>query len=439
MVFFVEWKWLSRDRIRFPPERKLPYHQAHQQCKTIGVRVKIIKWLLILLVLVAIYAAGWYFRPWSEYSPARIASLNDPARFTENFRTMAELIPARTVSNSDNVREFESQSAPLEMQYEFNGSTKSLEEFLLESTTTSLLVIKDGAIRHEQYRLGASEESLFTSWSVAKSFVATAIMMALQEGKITSLEDPASKYAPQYQGTDYGDATIKGLLAMTTGIDFEEDYTAEKSDIRSFFFDSFILGKTPDDLLQPFKRSRDEFSDFHYISSNSHVLSAVLRGIYQKPLADIISEKIWQPLGMEADANWLQHIDGEKGQALGYCCLNARTRDYARFGQFHLETFQGRGNGVNTLPAGLVQSLDKPASEHHRAGGENYGGRGYSYHFWLPSNNSTVFLAAGVYGQYIWIDPPRNLVIVKTSADPEFLSRVTESTDVLEAIAQHYD
>jgi len=165
----------------------------------------------------------------------------------------------------------------------------------------------------------------------------------------------------------------------------------------------------------------------------------VLRAVYKKPLAEIISEKIWQPLGMEADATWLQHRDGDKGLALGYCCLNARARDYARFGQFYLDAFLNRGVSKIKLPEGWAQSLNKPASPAHKPGGELYSGRGYSYHFWLPPGNDGVFFAAGVYGQYVWIDPSRNMIIVRTSADPEFIPRFPESARVFEAIASQYD
>jgi CubicO group peptidase (beta-lactamase class C family) len=213
---------------------------------------------------------------------------------------------------------------------------------------------------------------------------------------------------------------------------------SDDSDVRPFFFNSFILGKDPDGLLLPFKRSRDAMTDFHYISPNSHVLSAVLRGVYKKPIADIMTEKIWQPLGMEADATWLQHRDDAKGLALGYCCLNARLRDYARFGEFYLKASNGQGLGESTLPDGWVERLPKPATPSHQPGGEQYSGRGYSYHFWLPEQEGPYF-AAGVYGQFIWIDPARNLVIVKTSADNDFLTRHQETAVVFEAISEAYD
>jgi len=395
--------------------------------------------LVIVVVLLGVLVLGsWYYRPWADYSPSKMAVLEDPDQIAQSFRNMSEIIPYKVIKRGDSVAEFTEATVPLALNFSYNGNQRSIVDFLSESGTTGLLVLHKGILRHEQYLNGGTRESLFTSWSVAKSFIATAIIMAHKEGLIASLNDKVVKYAPQYAGADYGEISLKGLLAMSSGIDFVEEYAADDSDIRPFFFDSFILGKNPDSLLKKFKKSRDEFSDFHYVSSNSHVLSSVLTGIYKKPLVDIISEKIWQPMGMEADATWLQHRNDDKGVALGYCCLNARLRDYARFGQFYLDASQGRGDGVDTLPSEWLKSLLKPASPAHAPGGDNYSGRGYSYHFWLPVHEKQVFLAVGIYGQFIWVDPKREIVIVKTSADNGFASRFNETEAALTAIANYY-
>lgn len=390
------------------------------------------------VVLVAIAAVGaglWYYRPWTPYSPARIASLSEPTQLPYNFRHMDEFFPARPVKAGNTPRPLEGNSAPLELTYTFGGHPKSLETFLHESNTLGLIVLRDGDIVHEQYRLGANDTDRFTSWSVAKSVVATAIVMAAREGKIESLDDPVSRYAPQFEGSGFADVPLAALLRMSSGVKFNEQYQAEDSDIRPYFFNTFILGKNADELLKPFQRDREPYSDFEYISPNSHVLSAVLRGVYEKPLAAIISEKIWQPLGMEADAYWLQNRDDDKGLALGYCCLNARLRDYARFGQFYLEAFNGEGIGNALLPEGWAQQLNKPASADHRPGGERYQGRGYSHHFWLPPQPDGEFMAAGVYGQYVFIDPARRIVIARNSADPDWTPRQQESAAVMQALA----
>lgn len=402
--------------------------------------MKFIKFSLAIILIVIIMVLLWYFRPWSQYSPSRLSAMQDPSNYPTTFRNMQDFLPYRMVANnSASVRRLENNNATLNVSFSHNNIQKSLEQFLQETTTTGLLVIKDGIIRHEQYRLGAHENSLFTSWSVAKSFVATAIVLANKEGLIESLDDSVDRYAPQYAGSDFGGTSLRALLVMSSGIEFKEDYFAEDSDILPYFFDSFVLRKNPDVLLLPFKRSRPEFTDFHYISPNSHVLSAVLRAVYKKPLAEIISEQIWQVMGMEANASWLQHRPGEQGQALGYCCLNARLRDYGRFGQFYIEAINGRGVAAEILSRDWLQSLSQPASDAHRQGQGKYANRGYSQHFWLPEKTRDVFIASGVYGQFIWMDASSNLVIVKTSADPQFSTRFSETESAFRAIKDYFD
>jgi CubicO group peptidase (beta-lactamase class C family) len=401
--------------------------------------MKIFKIIALIVALIGIAYSSWYYRPWSDYSPAKLANLLAEDSLVDNFRNMKDLIPSQTVSHGTQTSELEYAPTPLNLNYQFDGQTKNLETFLEESTTTGLMVIKNGKVVFENYYQEADETSLFTSWSVAKSFVVTAIAMAVKEGRIQSLDDKAEKYAPQYSGSAFGGSSLKSLIAMSTGIDFDEDYASDDGDIRPFFFNSFVLKQNPDGLLLPFKTSRAPFNDFHYISPNSHVLSAVLRGVYQKPLVDIISEKIWKPLGMEADANWQRNRDDEQGIALGYCCLNARLRDYARFGKFYLDAFNNKGVGTELLPTGWAKAMPKPASAVHAAGGKNYSGRGYSQHFWLPIDEPGVFFAAGVYGQFIWVDTNRDLVITRTSADPLWTPRYPESEAVMKAIARAYD
>ena len=173
--------------------------------------MKILKIALILILIAAVSAASWYYRPWSDYSPARMAVLEDPGQLAESFRSMGSIVPNKTVSKADTPSKFIEQLEPLNLEFEFDGVSKNLDQFLDESSTTGLIVLKDGVMRHEQYRNGGSRESLFTSWSVAKSFVATVIVMAQKDGLIESLDDKAEKYAPQYAGSDFGSSTLRSF------------------------------------------------------------------------------------------------------------------------------------------------------------------------------------------------------------------------------------
>jgi len=401
--------------------------------------VKALKIIALVVISFGLIAWLWFTKPWSDYSPSKLASMQHPDNLVWNFQNMREIVPARDVKNSTiNIAAFKEELAPLDLSYAFDGEEKTLEQFLQESSTTGLMVIKDGVVIHERYLQGASRETLFTSWSMAKSVVATIIAMAVKEGVIGSLDDQVQQYAPQFKGSDYGTSTLRNLLVMSSGIKFVENYADDNSDIRPFFFDSFVLGKNPDSLLTPFKRDREPFKEFKYISSDSHVLSAVLRGAYKQNLVDIVSEKIWQPLGMEASANWLIHKEGAAGQELGYCCLNSRLRDYGRFGQFYLDAIRGEGAGAESLPEGWVNLVRQAPTASHIPNQEptKYMGRGYSYHFWLPIDAPGVFFSAGIYGQYIWMDAENELVIVRTSADPEWTPRYPESEAVFKAISK---
>ena len=402
--------------------------------------MKFIKLLVVLIVAAAVVAALWFYRPWSQYSPANFASLTKPEMLTYNFTHMAELVPARQLLKSQSPREFPvaGQADLLSVTYEYEGQQKSLADFIAESSTLGLLVIKGGQIEYEQYFQDTNEQSLYTSWSMAKSFVATVVAKAVAAGLIDSWDDPAEKYAPQYAGSDFGKTSIKALMDMSTGIDFDEDYANQSSDINEFFFGTYIKQKDPDSLLLKFLRNRPEYTDFEYISPNSQVLSAVLRGVYKEPLVGIMQREIWEPLGMGNDANWLQHKEGEEGQALGYCCLNATLRDYARFGLYHMEAQRGTGLGAQELPSDWVSRLTQPASVAHKPGGEAYSGRGYSSHFWLPRNGNGMFFAAGVYGQFIWMDPQRDVMVVRTSSDPEWTRRYPESEATNKAILDYF-
>lgn len=388
----------------------------------------------IILILVLI-AAGWYYRPWSPYSPARITALDDPARFPETFQRMDDILPAREIEASD-PDPLPAAIAPLDVRYEWNGQTRSLDDFMADANTIGLVVLRDGVRIAERYGHGASEDTRFTSWSVAKSFVATLIAMAIEEGRIDSLDDRAARYAPAFEGTAYGETSLRHLLMMSAGVDFVEDYAdGPESDIRPFFFNTFIMRRSPDEMAGEIVRNRAPGRDLHYVSPNSHVLSAVVREVYGDTLADIVEEKIWTRLGMTSDASWLTNIDGARGIELGYCCLQATTRDYARFGQFYLQ--DGTWEGERMVPEDWVATATRPNAPFQEPGPQaRYAPRGYGLHFWIPPEPQGEYFMAGVYGQYVWVDERRGVVIAMNAGDPEWGGREEEAFALMRAIAE---
>lgn len=398
---------------------------------------KIIIGLVAVVGGLALIAAGWFYRPWSEYSPAEIQAATRPENMADTFRNMGDVFPYRAISPGESARPLPRALAPQNVSYTFNGETRTVNDWLAESRSTGLMVLHDGEVVHEQYLLGSTPQTRHTSWSVGKSFVATLIAMAMQEGRIASLDQTAGTFAPQFAGTDYGDTTLRHLLMMSAGMDFEEDYGAPDSDIRRLFFGANIFGRDIDAMVAEVERDRPAGQDLHYVSANSHVLSAVVRGVWDAPLAEIVEARIWHPLGMTGEAYWNQNVPGERGMAIGYCCLNATLEDYARFGQFYLQ--DGVWDGNRLLPEGWVEQATRPNAPFQEPGPDApYAHRGYGLHFWVPEGYDGEYFMAGVYGQYVWVDERRNIVIARTAADTEWGARTAESIAAMRALAAHY-
>jgi CubicO group peptidase (beta-lactamase class C family) len=390
---------------------------------------------LALILTAAIAGAGWYFRPWSPYSPASIRAMDNPDAYPQTFQRMDSILPSRPIAAAY-PEPLPRAVSPLTLSYEWMGEEKSLETYFEEAGVVGLTVLRDGVVTAQAFRLGAGPDTRFTSWSVAKTFIAVLIAKAMEDGLIDSLDDPAGQYAPQFAGTDYGAVSLRHLLMMSAGVDFNEEYSPERpSDVRPLFFNAFILGRDVDAMVGEITSNRAPGEDNHYVSPNSHVLSAVVRAVYDAPLAGIVERELWAPLGMTGEASWLQHVAGDRGIPIGYCCLQATSEDYARFGQFLLQ--DGVWDENRLLPEGFVEMASAPNAPFQEPGATPYPGRGYGLHVWVPEDYDGEFYAAGVFGQYIWIDRRRGVVIALNAGDPEFAGRYAESAAVLRAIAAH--
>jgi CubicO group peptidase (beta-lactamase class C family) len=390
-----------------------------------------------ILGALAIGLAGWFFRPWSPYSPAEVMERTEMEYRVDTFRNMDEIFPYREVSASQSAISLPRALDSLDVSFVWQGDQRSIEQWMNDSDTTGLMVLRDGVVVHEEYRLDADQETRHTSWSVGKSFVATLIAMAMHDGHIENLDQTAETFAPQFAGTDYGRTSLRHLLMMSAGVEFNEDYGAPDSDIRNLFIGAAIMGSNIDQLVGKVERNREPGEDLHYVSANTQVLSAVVRAIYDAPLAQIVQDRIWTPLGMAGDASWNQNIQGDDGIAIGYCCLNARLEEYARFGQFYLQ--DGVWDGDRLVPEGWVRQATRPNAPFQEPGEDSiYAPRGYGLHFWVPNDPQGEYFMAGVFGQYIWVDERRDIVIARTAADETWGPRTRESLAAMRAIARAY-
>jgi CubicO group peptidase (beta-lactamase class C family) len=377
--------------------------------------------LAIAALLIALAAALWWYRPWSEYSPAEVYGFSVAQDRKPAYRAMETIYPHRVIAASPTPYAFPRAGTEIDTAYVTDGERRTLEDYASRHETTGFMVVHDGEVVLERYFGGEGPDDRHTSWSVAKSVIATLIGRALMEGEIESLDDPAQRYASEYEGTPFGSVSIRHLLMMSSGIDFDEDYEVEGSDIRKLFFGTFFRNEDVDAILRPYEQDRPAGEVFDYISANTSVLAAVLRGAYDgTPVAKLAEAKVFAPLGM-GEGTWLTDSQdtgpGGTAKELGYCCLQVTLEDYAKLGQLYLQ--DGVVGRTRVVPEGWAEFVSTPPQPSHEPGGDNaFGRQGYGHHFWIPLGGNGAYAMQGYNGQIVWIDPANDTVIAMTSADP---------------------
>ncbi|MCR9087605.1 MAG: beta-lactamase family protein [Rhodobacteraceae bacterium] len=387
----------------------------------------------LLCVLILAGGAGFLWLRTSPYWAG--ITLFSEANRVENFRAMDQVFPSRDIVAGSDPWLLAVERRPLPESYQFAGQRRSVAAFLDTTVTTGLLVLKDGVIVHEEYRLGADATSRFTSWSMAKSVLSALVGIALEEGYIESLEDPLDRYLPALARSGYAGVTIEEALTMSSGVAFDEDYNNPMSDVNRLFF-TLAAGTPMDDTIADLPRMRPPGTYNDYISSDSIALGLMLEAATGLPNERYLETRLWDPMGAEDDAYW---NTGRTGPVLPFCCLNATLRDYARLGLLFLEG--GAREGVQIVPRDWVERSTRPSAPRLEPG-ENpasFWTFGYGYHWWIPEDPQEEFLAIGIWGQYIYVDRTRAVVIVKTSADYDFDVRDHESVAVFRAIAASLD
>lgn len=303
--------------------------------------------------------------------------------------------------------------------------------WVVDRSVTAIVVLHDGELVHEAYYKDTVDTDLRISWSVSKSWLSALFGVLLDEGVIGSIDDPVTQYAPALAGSAYDAATIKDVLQMSSGVVFDEDYLDFNSDINKMgrvlalggSMDAFAAGLT--------ETYADPGEEWQYVSIDTHVLSMVLRGATGRDLPELLEEKIIVPLGLEADPFYL--TDGyDVAFALGG--LNLRTRDNARFGQMIAQG--GMWQGTQIVPEDWVSQSIQPTANTRP---EN---TGYGYQWWVPIGaGEGQVMARGVYGQYVYVDQVRNVVVSVNGADRQFRAPGSNAQNVamFRAIAESFE
>jgi CubicO group peptidase (beta-lactamase class C family) len=312
-----------------------------------------------------------------------------------------------------------------------------VDTYMAGQRSAALLILHDGKLRLERYGLDFDAQGRWTSFSVAKSFTSTLLGAAVRDGYIQSLDDKVSRYLPQMKGSAYDDVSIRQLLTMTSGVRWNEDYADPKSDVAQF--NNHKPEEGVDSVVSYMRRlPRDVAagSKWNYSTGETNLVGLLVSQATKKPLSHYLQEKIWQPLGMEQQATWLL---SKSGHEISGCCIQAAARDYARFGQFMLNG--ARVNGQSIVPDDWI------AQATTRQTGMGVAGRGYGYQWWTYDDGS--YTARGIFGQGIFMDPARRLVIVSnanwaggardpaaTQSREDFYRAVQQAVDSEKASAQ---
>lgn len=329
------------------------------------------------------------------------------------FQHTPEIQPTVTIQGSAAPFEFaKEENIALADGFQFEGSFYPTEPFLQDTKTSALLVIQDDVIRYENYFFGGDEATVFSSNSMGKSFVSALMGFAVADGFIDSVNDPLGKYIPEFVGTDLENIPIKACLQMASGIDFDED-----TDMNSFSMRT-LMGTPAMEVIAGYGVQEPPFTYRRYLSINTEILGQIIKNATGKGLGKYMEEKLWTRIGSAHDAYWTLN----NGTELANGGLSISLRDYARFARLYLH--EGNWNGEQLLPRDWIRDSLDISADYSKPGANNdgYNAIGYGYQWWVPEGDQGEFMAIGVYGQFLYVNPEQNVIIVKVNADPDFMA-----------------
>jgi CubicO group peptidase (beta-lactamase class C family) len=329
-------------------------------------------------------------------------------------------------------------SAPFSASYTYANQRHTVDEYFVRNYVVGFVVLHDNQILLEKYFYGADRESRFLSNSVSKSFTSVLVGAAIAEGKIKSVDDRVVKYLPWLRdGSGYRDTTIKNLLEMASGVKFDEQYTNPDADISRYA--SALLHGEPSfhDLALSITAKVKPGTKFEYQTINTQVLGMILEAATGQTLNHYAEEKLWGKIGPEGDAFLFR--SKKQPQMCAGSSLNVRLRDYARFGL--LAMYGGTLEGQRVVPEAWIKASTQPQDkvlQPHPNGPNDHQNFGYGYQWWLLYDDDGSFAALGIYGQTIYVNPKRHVVIVQTAAwplpDPD--ARWDETITVMQTLAR---
>jgi CubicO group peptidase (beta-lactamase class C family) len=331
-----------------------------------------------------------------------------PELAVNTFRNIDRLFPSALVRKSKQPYALPLDSKPLTpFSFMDRGRRIELEQYLELNRVAGLLILKEGKIKLEKYRYGNTPQTRWMSMSIAKSITSSLVGAALQQKKIASLNEAVSRYVPELKGSAYQAVRLRDVLMMASGVAWNETYSDPNSDRRHLL--EAQISQVPGATMQVMKKLSSAYppnSFMNYNTGETQVVAQVLRNAIGQSLATYLSERIWDKFGMEADAYWW--LDSAKGVEIGGSGISATLRDYGRFGLFMLNG--GYAGAEQILPKGWTYEATTPKQ---LANGKLIP---YAYLWWPGTSPEALadgaYSAIGIHGQYLYINPRQNIVIV---------------------------
>jgi CubicO group peptidase (beta-lactamase class C family) len=382
------------------------------------LKLKIKWWHVVILLVIAINVFLWQTKKFYLYKA-----------LVYNFVNIDDinLFPTRTVKAGTGM--------PWNIAADYNKKELSpeLRNTLEGYESVAFLVIQNDSIKYEEYWDNYGKDSLSNSFSMAKSIVSILIGIAIDEKKIKSIDQTIYDYIPQYANDDNRVLTIRDLLTMSSGLNYDEGYTSLFGPTTRSYYDT-DLRKQMYELRVVAPPGRE----FNYMSCNTQLLAFIIEKATGLTLSEYASEKLWKPIGAENDAQW--SLDHEGGDEKAYCCFYSNARDFARIGKLFLQN--GMWNGKQIVSADYVKKCITPAPlKEHGIAFNNYG-----FQWWLMEyERHKIFYARGILGQYIIVIPDINLIFVRLGhkrgekdADGQLLDVPVYLKEVLKMYGENY-
>ncbi len=337
----------------------------------------------IVLVITIYYFGAFHIKQLIKYGKPRI----DDYKHLDNDTIKAENPIAWSLAKDYNNDEIETKQRQEMEDYE----------------TVAFLVFQNGKIKYEEYWQGYDKDSLVNSFSMAKSIISILVGVAIDEKYIKNVNQKVTDFLPDFNNGEPTELTIKDLLTMSSGIEWNENFESPFSDVAKAYY-----GNNLQKQIDKVKVTDEIGKKYKYQCINTQLLVQVLEKATKTKITKYLYRNLWNPIGAENDALW--SMDNKNGQVKGFCCFNATARDFARLG--HVLLYEGEFNNRFITPRSYLSEATKPAD--YLTNSHNKKVDYYGYHFsLLDYNNKKIPYFNGIKGQYIFVLKDRNAVVVR--------------------------